>query len=176
MDDMDTATEGSSSTTGGSTGTTTPGTGAVSGTAIKGDDYPYGKGPIDIASPLGYMTRECVDFVAWRLNEQSGITSAPFKFSGYGNASTWKDTARINGYAVDKKPTLGSVAWWGPMVSAVLTAGPLGHVAIVSAINDDGSIIIEQYNGLFPGHTYSQYTLPASAVAKLEFLHIADIK
>ncbi len=153
------------------------------GSAIKGDDYPYGKGPIDINSPLGYATRECVDFVAWRLNEQSGITGQPFSanFKGFGNAVTWKERAVALGQPVDQIPTLGSVAWWGDGVWAGGTgAGPMGHVAIVSAKNADGSIQVEQYNVSIPGianyHEYSTLKIPASDISHLYFLHLADIK
>lgn len=156
----------------------TKSTTSTAGSAIKGDDYPYGKGPIDASSPLGYYTRECVDFVAWRLNSQNGITKAPFQFSGYGHALSWRQNAVSKGFAVDKKPTVGSVAWWGNGVSAVTTAGGYGHVAIVSQVNADGSIVVEQYNGMaYPnGYKYSTDTIPASLVGNLDYLHIADIK
>jgi surface antigen len=147
-------------------------------TGIRGDDYPYKTAALYTASPLTYYYRECVDFVAWRLNVQSGITQAPFKFGGYGNAVSWKQNALSNGFAVDKTPKLGSVAWWAPNTTAVLTSGNVGHVAIVSEVKSDGSIIIEQYNGFAPpnDHKYSMVTIPASQVGNLEFLHIADIK
>ena len=38
------------------------------------DDYGGG------LSPLRYYYRECVDFVAWRLNRDAGVTSAPWKW------------------------------------------------------------------------------------------------
>ena len=147
-------------------------------TGIRGDDYPYKTAALYTASPLTYYYRECVDFVAWRLNVQSGITQAPFKFGGYGNAVAWKQNALSNGFAVDKTPKLGSVAWWAPNTTAVLTSGSVGHVAIVSEVKSDGSIIIEQYNGFAPpnDHKYSMVTIPANQVSNLEFLHIADIK
>jgi surface antigen len=165
---------GASASSASETKTTT----STSGSAIKGDDYPYGKGPIDASSPLGYYTRECVDFVAWRLNSQNGTTQAPFQFGGYGHAISWRQNAISHGFAVDKKPTVGSVAWWGNGVSAVTTAGGFGHVAIVSQVNADGSIIVEQYNGMaFPNnYKYSTDTIPASLVGNLDYLHIADIK
>lgn len=147
-------------------------------TGIRGDDYPYKNSPIGQASPLTYFYRECVDFVAWRLNVQSGNTQAPFKFGGYGNAYEWKQNALNKGFTVNKTPTLGSVAWWAPNTTAVVTSGSVGHVAIVSEVNQDGSIVIEHYNGLAApnDHKYSMVTIPANQVKNLEFLHIADIK
>src|SRR4051812_20162027 len=45
------------------------------------DDYPWPKGTVNSISPLGYGYRECVDFVAWRMNRDHGTTSNPWKFS-----------------------------------------------------------------------------------------------
>jgi hypothetical protein len=46
----------------------------------EGDDYPWwDQVPDDYGgglSPLRYYYRECVDFVAWRLNRDAGVTSA----------------------------------------------------------------------------------------------------
>lgn len=160
------------------TSTEQPAAPSTTGSAIRGDDYPYKTSPKFTTSPLGYGFRECVDFAAWRLNVQSGVTQPPFKFGGYGNAISWRQNAISGGFAVDKKPAVGSVAWWGNGVSAVTTAGSYGHVAIVSQVNADGSIVVEQYNGMaFPNdHKYSTDTIPASLVGNLDYLHIADIK
>lgn len=156
------------------------------GGSLKGDDYPYKNSVIDIPSPLGYLTRECVDFVTWRLNEQSGTTKEPFnqKFMGFGNAVDWRDRASAAGFKVDQTPKLGSVAWWGAGVWAGgFGAGDLGHVAIVSKKNSDGSIVIEQYNvagAIQPDgstsqyHAYSIATIPASDIKNLYFIHMAD--
>lgn len=163
------------------TASSTTSTGSNS-SLVKGDDYPYKNGPIDIPSPLGYLTRECVDFVTWRLNEQSGTTKEPFnqKFMGFGNAVNWRDRATAAGFKVDQTPKLGSVAWWGAGVWAGgFGAGDPGHVAIVSGVNSDGSIVIEQYNVAIPGkanyHEYSSVTISASDVKNLLFIHMADI-
>ena len=67
---------------------------SVIGPRAAGDDYPWraaGGG----FSPLGYVTRQCTDFVAWRLNRDAGHTNAPYKYvwakltPGGGNASQW---------------------------------------------------------------------------------------
>lgn len=164
-----------------STTTPTPGTISGNGSAIKGDDYPWPNAPIGANNPAtNFSYRECVDFAAWRLNEQAGATaSGPFTtYAAYGSALTWKDRAVADGKVADHTPTLGSVAWWGPNVSAggALNAGPSGHVAIVSAVNpNNGTITIEQYNGTAPGHTYSKMDLTSAQYASLMFLHIHDI-
>ena len=150
------------------------GSGAV---AIRGDDYPYASFPIGIGSPLSYKYRECVDFVAWRLNEQAGITTPPFKFTNLGNAVDWLKKLTDQGYRADSTPAVGAVAWFGANAGdATLKAGELGHVAIVSAINQhDGSIVIEQYNmSPYADHAYSVMTLPASYLHNITFIHVVD--
>jgi surface antigen len=151
---------------------------SLTGSAIGGDDYPYPEGPLYTNSPVGYYYRECVDFVAWRLNVQSGITRAPFKFQGYGNAVTWKERLVAEGYKADRTPAVGAVAWWDAYTGdGSLRTGEFGHVAIVSAVHADGSITVEQYNTLpFADHGYNKMDLPVSYLNNLTFIHVADIK
>lgn len=156
-------------------------TGATSGSNIRGDDYPYKAMPNIPGSPFGYYYRECVDFVAWRLNEQSGITHPPFKFGGLGNANTWKDNLTNLGYKADHTPAVDAVAWWGPNVgTGSVRAGELGHVAIVSEVKTEGSIVtsitVEQYNVLpFADHAYNKMEIPASYLQNLVFIHVTDV-
>ncbi|CAN5340163.1 hypothetical protein BH11ACT5_BH11ACT5_08710 [soil metagenome] len=134
----------------------------LSGARELGDDYPWayelssaqGGG----LSPLNYYYRECVDFVAWRLNRDAGSFAAPFKWvwstltpTG-GNASQWEYAWEQHGWPVSDTPIVGSVAWFGWS----------NHVAYVKAVNDDGTITVEEYNYV-PG-VYSQRTMPATDV------------
>ena len=169
--------KGSSQPTAGVEASACPGTG-ITGTAIGGDDYPYKTAPLYTGSPLGYYYRECVDFVAWRLNAQSGITKPPFKFQGYGNAVTWKERLIAQGYKADRTPAVGAVAWWDAYSGdGSLRTGEFGHVAIVSAVHTDGSITVEQYNTLpFADHSYNKMDLPVSYLNNLTFIHVVDIK
>ena len=135
-----------------------------SGALASGDDYPYfssltynqGGG----LSPLGYFYRECVDFVAWRLNRDAGSTSAPYKYvwsdltPNGGNASQWLYAWRAHGWKVSTTPKVGSVAWFTG-----------NHVAYVSKVNSDGTVLIEEYN--YGGsHLYGQRIIPATDVAE----------
>lgn len=115
-----------------------------------GDDYPWpnnatikdGGG----LSPLRYYYRECTDFVAWRLNRDAGIATAPWKYNWAnltplgGDAIEWKTNWISHGWTVSASPIPGSVAWWGK------SGGALGHVAYVQAVNVDGTIAVEEYN------------------------------
>jgi len=118
----------------------------ASGAKEMGDDYPWAAELADYQggglSPLNYFYRECVDFVAWRLNRDAGYTQAPFKWvwstltPGAGSARSWKSQWEKHGWPTSTTPAPGWVAWF-----------PGGnHVAYVSGILDDGSVAIEEYN------------------------------
>lgn len=130
----------------------------ASGAREKGDDYPWfselsnnqGGG----ISPLNYFYRECVDFVAWRLNRDAGVTSAPWLWTwstltpSGGNAYQWKRAWIKQGWPTSTTPIAGSVAWYS-----------YGHVAYVKSVNGDGTITVEDYNqsGM---HIYEQRVVP----------------
>lgn len=134
----------------------------ASGAREMGDDYPWfselavnqGGG----LSPLNYFYRQCVDFVAWRLNRDAGTTSAPYAWtwsnltSSGGNASQWRYAWTSKGWPTSTTPVVGAVAWF-----------PYNHVAYVKAVNADGTVLLEEYN--WEGKSlYGQRTIPASGV------------
>ncbi|WP_448812115.1 CHAP domain-containing protein [Agromyces bauzanensis] len=132
-----------------------------------GDDYPWPNELTDdqggTLSPLRYYYRECVDFVAWRLNRDAGVTKAPWKWTWAnltpegGNAIDWIDSWRAAGWKVSHEPQTGGVAWWGTSV------GAYGHVAYVQSVLPDGQVVLEEYN--WGGkHTYGTRTVPASSI------------
>ncbi len=133
----------------------------ASGARELGDDYPW---PYELRdyeggglSPLNYYYRECVDFVAWRLNRDQGYYTAPFKWTwstltpNGGNGGQWMYNWQAKGWPVSKTPIVGSVAYTGG-----------NHVAYVKSVNDDGTVTLEEYNYV-PGK-YGQRTIPASSV------------
>lgn len=130
-----------------------------------GDDYPWPTMPsIDQGgglSPLRYYYRECVDFVAWRLNRDAGVTTAPWKYTWAnltplgGDAKDWKKNWQSHGWTVSTTPIPGSVAWWANSSSG------LGHVAYVQAVHDNGTITLEEYNWT-RRHVYGTRTISAS--------------
>lgn len=136
---------------------------AVYGVRAEGDDYPwFDRGTESQGgglSPLSYYYRECVDFVAWRLNRDAGSTSAPFKWTwstltpGGGNASNWASAWSNHGWATSKTPVVGAVAWFN-----------YNHVAYVQSISGDGSVVLEEYNWM-SSHAYHTRTVAASEVA-----------
>jgi hypothetical protein len=131
----------------------------ASGAREMGDDYPW---PDQLTrpqggglSPLNYYYRECVDFVAWRMNRDAGTTSAPYAWVwsnlAQGSAFAWKREWERHGWTTSSVPVAGAVAWF-----------PGGnHVAYVSGIMPDGSVALEEYN-YATDHGYGQRIIPAS--------------
>lgn len=131
----------------------------ASGARDMGDDYPW---PDALSrpqggglSPLRYYYRECVDFVAWRLNRDVGSTAEPFRWTwanlAQGSAYSWKNAWEAKNWPTGTTPSVGAVAWF-----------PGGnHVAYVSAVLDDGSVVLEEYN-YSVNNGYGQRVIPAS--------------
>lgn len=124
-----------------------------------GDDYPYANGPGDAMSPMLYATRNCTDFVAWRLNRDAGSFTAPWLMTwsyltpAGGDASNWAAAWEAHGWATSTTPVVGSVAWFGYGAN---------HVAYVQAVNDDGTVTIEEYNWV--RLTYGMRTIPTDSI------------
>ncbi len=93
--------------------------------------FPWGSGPIYGSN--GYDYGYCTWYVATQI-------AVP---SNWGNASSWAYYAALSGWNVSETPTVGSIA------QTADAAGGEGHVAIVDAVNSDGSEIeIRDMNGV----------------------------
>jgi surface antigen len=113
--------------------------------AVVVDDYPWKSATADsVNSYTHFYIRECTDFVAWRMNRDTGHTApASFWFTDWmpnsgnvwGNAVNWETHAKALGYRVDSSPAVGAVAYFS-----------YGHVAYVESINSDGSVNVSEYN------------------------------
>jgi len=122
-----------------------------------GDDYPWRNSSGGL-SPLGYVERQCTDFVAWRLNRDAGATGGSWKYvwanmtPGGGSASQWAAAWRNNGWKTSHTAVKGSVAWF---------AG--NHVAYVKSVSGD-QVNLEEYNWGGDG-AYHTRTIDASDVS-----------
>lgn len=131
------------------------------GVRQEGDDYPWPWEATDDQggglSPLNYYYRECVDFVAWRLNRDAGATG-PFKWvwstltPGGGSAYNWANAWNNHGWTTSYEPIPGAVAWF--------TAN---HVAYVQSVPGDGTVVLEEYNW-GNDHSYHRRTVPIGEV------------
>jgi N-acetylmuramoyl-L-alanine amidase len=90
--------------------------------------FPWGSGPVYGSN--GYDFGYCTWYVASQI-------ALP---ANWGNANTWAYYARLSGWNVSQTPTVGAIAQ--------TSAGWEGHVAIVDAVNPDGTIQIRDMNGL----------------------------
>lgn len=135
---------------------------AVYGVRAEGDDYPWPYQATDTQggglSPLGYYYRECVDFVAWRLNRDAGSSGSPWRWTwssltpGGGNASSWASAWKSHGWATSTTPVVGAVAWFN-----------YNHVAYVQSVPGDGTVVLEEYNWV-GSHAYHKRTVSTGEV------------
>jgi surface antigen len=133
---------------------------------VLGDDYPTSlrAPPKDsIIDPWRFYNRECVSFVAWRLNHTNHIDFSDFMDGGrFGDANNWDNNARKLGFTVNNVPARGAVAQ--------TDAGQFGHVAWVASVGD-GTVTVEEYNYSTPGG-YGLRTVPTST---FDYIHFKDL-
>ncbi len=139
------------------------------------DDYPTGlrSHPKDsLVDPWYYYNRECTSFVAWRLNNDNGVSHFYNRYKGHhwGNAGTWKGAAQASGVAVNSVPAPGAVAWW----SNSSTSGGLGHVAWVWKVSGN-QITIEEYNYLHRGGYDTRTLSKGDRYWPDGFIHVRDL-
>ena len=130
------------------------------GSFARGDDYPahYKNGSQEIDKWRMY-SRQCTSFAAFRLSNVNGFEIP----AAYGNANEWGYRAKREGYRVDQRPAIGSIAWD--------TSGQYGHVAWVSNVFGD-MIEIEEYNyGV--RERYNRRTVKANSMTG--FIHFKDV-
>lgn len=99
---------------------------STSTTAISSRSFPWGTGPMYGVN--GYDYGYCTWYVATQVNVPGN----------WGNASTWAYYAGLSGWNVSKTPTVGAIAQKG---------GGEGHVAIVTGVNPDGTVVVRDMNG-----------------------------
>lgn len=96
--------------------------------------YYYANNPFEAA---GYGMPNCTAYAWGRFYEINGSRPA----LSLGNAENWYGYA--DGYARGKTPRLGAVICWRRGAAGDSSDGA-GHVAIVEAINEDGSIVTSE--------------------------------
>ena len=134
--------------------------GGRGGDGDPGDDYPASlkRLPKDaVLDQWREYNRECTSFAAWALASRNGFVM-PF----FANARDWGARAVARGFAVNRTPAAGSIAW--------STAGTYGHVAYVQSVGP-GGVHIEEYNRDFHGN-YSSRVVPAAAFTG--YIHFRD--
>lgn len=104
--------------------------------------YPYMQPPgVYVLDPWNFYESECTGYAAWYWNIRLGkrwINTRP----GSGSAWNWPALAADQGYSVSGTPRAGAIISW----QASGLTSQWGHVAIVEAVNSDGTINISEYN------------------------------
>lgn len=119
----------------------------------------------------GFISGQCVAYVQHILEKHlPGYRSA-----SYGNGKDFAATmGKALGYTVNHTPAPHAVVSfpaWRPY-----TSQGAGHVAMVVAVNSDGSILVEESNWGTVGH-YGTHTVPANLVSGLTYAHVeGDLK
>lgn len=118
--------------------------------------YPYTS--IDVPDPWGFLTRECTSYAAWYWNSRLGRNwyrgEGP---TGTGDAANWPNLASRNGVSVHSSARVGAIISW--QRSGMM---PYGHVAIVEAVNGDGTVDISEYNWSRYAYTYRKNVNPGN--------------
>lgn len=122
-----------------------------------GCSYPCWSG--SYVDPWGLYYRECVSYVAWKLDSQGYRVQ---HFGGAGDAAQWPSTT-AHYTTASGQPAVGNAA------VDPNSAPPWGHVMYVEAVNSDGSIRISEYNFAGPGQ-YSERNISPSQYSGWTFL------
>jgi uncharacterized protein YraI len=132
--------------------------GVSSGSGVDPFAYPWaGLGADDwVSDEHGYWGGECVSYAAWAVRSESHSRSPDL----LGNADQWNSHGIPVGNA---RP--GDVPMWDGLRHG---AGDLGHVAFVSAVFNDGTVQITEYNW-FTAHAYDSRRIAASDPSR--YLH-----
>lgn len=117
--------------------------------------YPYCGSTPDIPDPWMFLTRECTSYAAWYFNVIEGKSWRNTR-PGSGSAWNWPALASDQGYSVSSSPRVGAIISWGQSASM-----PYGHVAIVRAVNGDGTIDVSEYNWVKFSYSYRGHVSPA---------------
>ncbi|MDQ5963799.1 MAG: VanY protein [Patescibacteria group bacterium] len=134
---------------------------ATSPTPIPGTGVAFG--------PDGLGSGNCVDYVKHVLAKHlPSYLGGPFgdgkDFAG--------NLGRAMGYPVNNTPSVHSVVSFPTAYADQVH----GHVAIVTAVNTDGSIVVEEFNWTVP-NGYGTHTVPAQTAKNLIYAHVeGDLK
>jgi len=83
-----------------------------------------------VISSRGFAYRNCTDYASWRLH-------LPYAWTHPLSAKYWASTPPP-GYTKTSTPHIADIAVW--------TGGTFGHLAVVTGVKSDGSVIVEEYN------------------------------
>jgi surface antigen len=128
---------------------------------VRGDEYPWRTQ--SGSAPYLYPYRQCTSFAAWRLNQDGIEFHNMYLGRHFSDAHTWDNAALAAGLSVDSNPRQGDIAVWEAYVNGT---GAYGHVAYVAGVNNNGTVLIEDYNWIS-----GQYRTTTVSQTGLKFIH-----
>lgn len=108
----------------------------------------------------GYAAGYCT----WWAADRRAQIGRPIP-SNLGNANTWLSIAQSVGFETGTDPRVGAVVWFR------FPASWAGHVAIVEAVNADGSFELSEMNGRAGWGRVNSYIVPTSEVGDYRFIY-----
>lgn len=104
-----------------------------------------------------YDDGQCTQYVFDKVNEDKMMIE-----KSWSDAEHWANRAKDDGYEVNDTPKEGSLLQ--------TESGPIGHVAYIENINEDGSIDISEMNLNTP-HEITNRTIEQENIDKYSYIH-----
>ena len=98
--------------------------------------YVYSNGEFSELDKCKSTGVEALGNCTWYAKARARELGGTVPYSSWGNAKSFDEFARNQGYTVDKNPVVGDIAQHNK--------GKFGHVAIVEKVNSDGTIVISE--------------------------------
>ena len=98
--------------------------------------YDYTKGEFSELPKCQSTGIEALGNCTWYAKARARELGGAVSYSSWGNAKSFDENARNQGYTVDKNPVVGDIAQHN--------VGKFGHVAVVEKVNNDETIVISE--------------------------------
>lgn len=130
-----------------------------------GSGYSFGCGRVD---PWNFYTCQCTSYAAWYWNAVLGKSWTNTR-PGSGSAYNWGNLGADQGYSVSSTPRVGAIISWS---QGLYPGDQWGHVAIVEAVNSDGTIDLSEYNYVYrEGFSRRNHVDPASEGVAYRYIY-----
>jgi surface antigen len=135
------------------------------------NDYPWKAYATRYLGGDTITARQCSAFALWRIdyrlhqpvNTTLARLAAAYRMTG---AKDIDNAAARAGYRVDKTPAVGALAQYE---AGTYGAGKYGHIAFVARVYTNGTILLEEYNGV---HALAYSTRRINAHAVSHYIHL----
>ena len=109
-----------------------------------------------------YGGGQCVGYATWYRNVSGRSHLSPIP-TNWGNANAWARNAAASGFRVDRAPEVDAIFQ--------TSSGWYGHVGVVTGINPDGSITVEEANYNYRPGRITRSIIPAESVGNFYYIH-----